>query len=271
MSLGCYFSFSFSFFFFFFSVGCIVRIERELLKVLDQNGQERSVKPQEATAQKRTQAGTALDSQSNEIRPDSIVKVTDGPFKSREGKVLHVHRSNIFVYSREYMEHNGVFVCRSRHVLVAGARPLDASAAPVSSFSPAVPSSPHIHGGGMRGGSSMRGGMRGGGGGSGRGGFRGGAERKSELIHQTVRIISGPHKGYVGIVKDATDTIARVELHTNCKTISVEPSRLKPINDQRGTYPSGGFEGTKTPVYGSQTPKSERKRKKKEEEEERKK
>jgi len=41
----------------------------------------------------------------------------------------------------------------------------------------------------------------------------------------TVWIISG----YIGIVKDATATTARVELHTNCKTINVDISRLNSI------------------------------------------
>ena len=33
-------------------------------------------------------------------------------------------------------------------------------------------------------------------------------------------------QGYIGIIKDATESLARVELHTNCKTISVDRSRL---------------------------------------------
>lgn len=32
--------------------------------------------------------------------------------------------------------------------------------------------------------------------------------------------------GYVGIVKDATETTARVELHSSVKTISVDRMRL---------------------------------------------
>ena len=32
--------------------------------------------------------------------------------------------------------------------------------------------------------------------------------------------------GYIGIVKDATEDTARVELHSSCKTISVDKSRL---------------------------------------------
>ena len=35
-----------------------------------------------------------------------------------------------------------------------------------------------------------------------------------------------PFSGYIGIVKDATDSTARVELHSSCKTISVDRSRL---------------------------------------------
>ena len=35
--------------------------------------------------------------------------------------------------------------------------------------------------------------------------------------------------GYVGIVKDATESTARVELHSSCKTISVDRLRLTNI------------------------------------------
>lgn len=97
----------------------------------------------------------------------------------------------------------------------------------------------------------------GGGGGGTPGGGRGrgrGAKRDNSLIGKTVKIIGGPFKGYyqhdnvdynllwecmthnylkistivghVGIVKDSTEDTARVELHTNCKTISVDINRL---------------------------------------------
>ena len=32
--------------------------------------------------------------------------------------------------------------------------------------------------------------------------------------------------GYIGIVKDATESTARIELHSSCKTISVDRQRL---------------------------------------------
>ena len=60
----------------------------------------------------------------------------------------------------------------------------------------------------------------------GRGRGRGGVQRDTKLLGQTVRIIQGHYKGYIGIVKDATETTARVELNTDCKTISVDKTRL---------------------------------------------
>ena len=35
--------------------------------------------------------------------------------------------------------------------------------------------------------------------------------------------------GYIGIVRDATETTARIELHTTCTTISVDRSRIAEV------------------------------------------
>ncbi len=64
---------------------------------------------------------------------------------------------------------------------------------------------------------------------TGRGGGRGRPSRDNTYIGNTVKIIQGPYKGYIGIVKDATETTARVELHTKCQTISVDKQRLNII------------------------------------------
>ena len=42
------------------------------------------------------------------------------------------------------------------------------------------------------------------------------------IIGQTIKITQGPYKGHIGIVKDATESTARVELHSKCQTISVD-------------------------------------------------
>jgi len=94
-----------------------------------------------------------------------------------------------------------------------------------------------------------------------------------EFVGQTIKITQGPYKGHIGIVKDATETTARVELHSKCQTISVDRSRISVINAGRVGGHSGGFSthsrtpmhggsgtpmyntpGSRTPMYGSQTP-----------------
>ena len=85
-----------------------------------------------------------------------------------------------------------------------------------------------------------------------------GTRRNVTLIGKTVRITQGPYKGYVGIVKDATDATARVELHTKCQTISVDLVRLTVVDLARGANvnrtPGGSFFATPSHAIGSQTP-----------------
>ena len=52
--------------------------------------------------------------------------------------------------------------------------------------------------------------------------------------------------GHVGVVKDATETTARVELHSNCQTISVDKNRVSVV----GGGPKAGSLSTynKTPL-----------------------
>ncbi len=87
--------------------------------------------------------------------------------------------------------------------------------------------------------------------------------RTDELVAKSVQICGGPYKGFIGIVKDATDVSCRVELHSTFKTITVERSRVVPIasSSSDGGYgsrtPAAGFAGSafgKTPLHGSQTP-----------------
>lgn len=80
------------------------------------------------------------------------------------------------------------------------------------------------------------------------------------MIHKTVTITRGPYKGLVGIIKDANEKVLRIELHTNCKTVTVERGGIRdhsepaPSADRRNAYPSM-WDGSRTPTRdGSQTP-----------------
>jgi len=134
-------------------------------------------------------------------------------------------------------------------------------------MSPRISSPAHPSGGGGGGGGGGRGGRRGGGFGGGGGGIR----RDRQFIGQTIKITGGPYKGNVGIVKDATDSTARVELHSTCQTISVDRGHIAqvgaptkdgsyttysrtPVAAHYGANATPMYAGSKTPMQGNQTP-----------------
>ncbi|KAL1446878.1 hypothetical protein MTO96_044459, partial [Rhipicephalus appendiculatus] len=169
----------------------------------------------------------------------------------RQGDVKHIFRNFAFLHSRMMLENGGIFVCKTRHLLLAGST-RQSSGPAMGGYTPLSPriSSP-MHPSGGRGWWDVAGALV-----AEAAGGRGG-RRDSELIGQTIKITQGPYKGHIGIVKDATETTARVELHTKCQTISVDRTRISVVGTPM--YGSGSQtpmyqSGSRTPMYGSQTP-----------------
>ncbi|NXW99658.1 SPT5H factor, partial [Larus smithsonianus] len=269
------------------TVGVIVRLERETFQVLNMYGKVVTVRHQAVTRKKDNRFAVALDSEQNNIHVKDIVKVIDGPHSGREGEIRHLFRGFAFLHCKKLVENGGMFVCKTRHlVLAGGSKPRDVTNFTVGGFAPMSPriSSPmHPSGAGEWWGGVPRvagvsprtpppepclgpAGQRGGFGGGGM--SRGRGRRDNDLIGQTVRISQGPYKGYIGVVKDATESTARVELHSTCQTISVDRQRLTTVGSRRpggmtsayGRTPMYGSQtpmygsGSRTPMYGSQTP-----------------
>lgn len=247
------------------TVGVIVRLEKENFHVLGMQGKVIECKPQALQKRRENRFTMALDSEQNTIQKKDIVKVIDGPHAGRNGEIKHLYRNFAFLQSRMYLDNGGVFVCKTRHLQLAGGNkgPAAGGALALGFMSPRIqsPAHPAGRGGGARG--------RGG-----RGAGRGGASRDRELIGQTIKITGGPYKGNVGIVKDATGSTARVELHSACQTISVDRGHIAgvgaPAKDGASSFysrtpgrtPAGAGAATptyrdtglKTPMHGSQTP-----------------
>ncbi|ORY05248.1 transcription elongation factor Spt5 [Basidiobolus meristosporus CBS 931.73] len=204
------------------TVGVIIKIDRDTCRILDQNGNVRNIQPHQISSSRDSRKAVAVDSQGNNIRVGDQVKEIDG--EKRQGTVLHIYRLFAFLRSREILENSGVFVARTRQLLSTSSRPGQRQSSTTLNPSVmnnfAIPTAPR-----GRGRERGRGGMMG------RGRGRGGRDK---LISQTVTVISGPYKGYLGIVKDTSDDQARVELHTNSKIISVDKTTLE-IKDRSGT------------------------------------
>lgn len=241
------------------TVGVIVRLERENVEVLTSSDKIMRIRPQAIQSKRDSRLIKAFDSQRNTLQVGDLVKVIDGPYVSgkkdaeddKQGQVKHIFRTSVWVYSRKHVEHGGIFVSRAKNLLLVGAKPADnqpqtqtvdtellRSPHPLASPRPnAVQPTPgqnapsenntqplkHIDTNVAH------------------------TRRNAAIIGKSVRIKSGPMKGYVGIVKDATESSARIELHAIPKTITIDIEKIMEIG---GKTP----EGLMGPNLGAQTP-----------------
>ena len=191
------------------TVGCVTKVDRESLRVLDQNGSSRSIMPSQISnkIEKRRHA-VATDRNGSEIRTDDTVREIGG--ESKQGVILHIYRSFLFLHNREQTENSGISVVRASNVATVAAKggrvAQTGNAGPdLNKMNPAL----------------MRNGMNGNGAMAPPKTFG-----RDRALGQTVTIRKGPYKGLLGIVKDTTDLEARVELHTKGKTITVPKDTL---------------------------------------------
>lgn len=219
------------------TVACIIKIDRESLVVLDQNEQVRTLLPSQI-AQKigRRRFGVATDRNGSEIRVDDIVReVGDG---GRQGKITHIHRSFLFMHSPEIPEHAGIFVTRTTNVqtiAAKGGRIATGTNIDLTSMNPAMKLNPN--GGDAAAMPPPK------------------TMGRDKSIGLTCTVKRGNYKGLLGIVKEATDTHCRVELHTKGKTISV-PKEYLAFKDARtgqtiDPNARGGYRGAATPRGGA--------------------
>ncbi|KAJ2933337.1 hypothetical protein H1R20_g3768, partial [Candolleomyces eurysporus] len=224
------------------TVGVIFKTERDSFRVLDQNGQVRLVQPHQISMRRDSNRAIANDHDGHEIRISDNMKEFDG--EGRRGSVLHTHQSFFaFLHNRDIAENGGVFVTRVRSLVSVAPKGnvFKTPAADLSKMNPAL-AQPN---GGMVGSGAM------------------GRGPRDRHIGLQVTVIKGPHKGYVGRIKDTNGNIARVELLTGNKVISIDKEKIRKLSadgkleslDSRPAWgaPPGGF-GSMGPPSGSRTP-----------------
>lgn len=189
------------------TVACIVKVDRESMVVLDQNGDTRQVMPSQiANKLPKRRTAVAADRNGSEIRLDDVVREYGG--QQRQGKIIHIYRSFIFLHSNATTENAGVFVTRAGNVTTVaakGGRTTNTNSGPdLSTMNPALKRNPAQN-------QPMQPPKTFG---------------RDRALGQTVSIRRGGYKGLMGIVKDTTDTHARVELHGKNKIVTVPKADL---------------------------------------------
>ena len=257
------------------TMGVIVRLEKETFRVLNMHNKIITMNHQAITKKKPNKYAATLDSENKTINVNDIVKVMDGLNSGQQGQVKYIFRHFVFLHSKSYPDNGGYFVCTSKQLLQASNHKTAVPGSNPGFMSPRIMQSPmhstqsNSTNPGSGGSSSRHGTTTTASGHSNTPGstvgkspraplvtqqIKPGTRRNMGLIGKTVRISQGPYKGYVGIVKDATDATARVELHTKCQTISVDLVRLSVIDNTRPRLTPGGNFATPIQGSGSQTP-----------------
>jgi transcription elongation factor SPT5 len=174
---------------------------------MDQNGSTRNVLPTQV-ANKITprRDAVATDRNGAEIRLGDTVKELYG--EQRSGVIRHIHRSFLFLHNKAQAENAGMSVMRTTNVVTVSARGGRPAGPDLTKLNPAL--AMQAPGGGR--GANMPPPQRG----------------RDRLLGKTVTVRKGRYKGLVGIVRDADDNTAQVELYTSNKPVHIERDILVP-------------------------------------------
>jgi len=199
------------------NVGVIIRIDKESVTVLTNNGVAQDVKHQAMGMKRSSRQAVALDQNQNQLALEDLCRLEQGANKGKQGTVIHLFRSFVFLHAPDEVKNGGVMVARSRHVALLGGE--KKNQADNWSFPNQVSAlmSPSRSGFGMKG----KGGGKGGKGGKGKGKGKG-LFGNDQLINRKVLIKSGANKGYQGLVKAVTLLTANIELIAKRRTVTIK-------------------------------------------------
>lgn len=174
---------------------------------MDQNGSTRNVLPTQV-ANKITprRDAVATDRNGAEIRLGDTVRELYG--EQRSGVIRHIYRSFLFLHNKAQAENAGMSVMRTTNVVTVSARGGRPTGPDLTKLNPALA----MQAPGGRGAANMPPPPRG----------------RDRLLGKTVTIRKGRYKGLVGIVRDADDNTAQVELYTSNKPVHLPREILTP-------------------------------------------
>ncbi|ONK67786.1 uncharacterized protein A4U43_C05F3760 [Asparagus officinalis] len=232
------------------SFGVIIRVENDAFQVLKgvpDRPEVTLVKLREIKS-KIERRSNAQDRSRNMVSTKDIVRVLEGPCKGKQGPVEHIHRGILFIYDRHHLEHAGFICVKAQSCIVVGGshrnreKPgLNTLNSKLENLKSPFRDSPERP---PRGPAGRFG-----------GGFRGGRGH-DPLVGRTIKIRSGPLKGYRGRVKEVTGILVRVELDSQMKVVTVNKNDIAD-----GAVPSTPFRetarygmGSETPMHPSRTP-----------------
>ena len=126
-----------------------------------------------------------------------MVSVVDGPNMGQTGTIKHLYRSFVFIHNNKVVQNAGIFVEKSRNVILAGSK----ARSNMTQNSQVGPP-------GRRQMTARR------------------DDRDSDMIGKTVKIKRGIHKGYLGMVVEETEQKVKVEIHSKSLSVDVDKQHI---------------------------------------------
>ncbi|OAP62234.1 hypothetical protein AYL99_04437 [Fonsecaea erecta] len=189
------------------SVGCVIRADRDSVRILDQHGSVMTKVPSQIQKIEGRKGAVATDKNGSEIRVGDVVRESGGEGKS--GTILHIHRGYVFCHNKLGIENSGIWVNRCTNVITTAAKGgrITAPTTDLTKMNPALQM--------KRPDMSMPPPQRPG---------------RDPLQGKLVHINKGTYKGHRALVKDTTAGEARLELQTKNKVINVSKFDLSIID-----------------------------------------
>ncbi|KIX96108.1 uncharacterized protein Z520_08363 [Fonsecaea multimorphosa CBS 102226] len=199
------------------TVGCVIRADRDSVRILDQNGSVITKIPSQIQKIEARKNAVATDKNGSEIRIGDVVRESGGEGKS--GTILHIHRGYVFCHNKLGIENAGIWVNRCTNVITTAAKGgrITAPTTDLTKMNPALQM--------KRPDMAMPPPQRPG---------------RDPLQGKLVHINKGTYKGHRAIVKDTTAGEARLELQTKNKVINVGKFDLSIIEYEDWIRQRGG-------------------------------
>lgn len=223
-------------------VGVIVKIERDTFRILDQNGVVHMVEQPNMGAKVHSRDPVSFDKSHQQVTEGDLLKVVEGPFRGRQGKIIHLYRFYAFLECREILANGGIINVKTDHCMLLGGAMRKKRENPYALANPLM--SP--------------------------GNFKQmGAEavtkvyargkKKDSVVGKMGTITKGNFKAYRCFVRDASEDKLRVELQANRRLVTIPRDHFLPADGAAMTGGGDTFRSTNLVAdtaggWGWQTP-----------------
>ena len=106
------------------NAGLVLQVNEDYLKVINEQGKIENVKIADLGKKlpAPTRGGTlgGRDSQGNALALDQMVKCIQGTHKGIIGPIKHGYKNYLFLWNKDFVQSNGIFVENCRNVMILG-------------------------------------------------------------------------------------------------------------------------------------------------------